>query len=45
LKYSPIAVLEILKEWKVAIILVKQEKKSDDKENNNKEVGFVEGLE
>jgi len=45
LKYSSIAVLEILKEWKVVIISVQQGKKSDDKENNNKEVGFVEGLE
>jgi len=36
---------ETLKEWKVAITSVKQGKKSDDKENNNKEVGFVEGLE
>ena len=45
LKYSPITVPETLKQWKVAIISVKQGKKSDDKENNNKEVGFVEGLE
>ena len=45
LKYSPTIVPETLKEWKVAIISVKQGKKSDDKENNNKEVGFVKGLE